>query len=313
MKLFYYLQRFGYQHLPSIYFKQKYKFLKKLETKIDKEELNSRLNYYVKTNTTFRLPPEAIAIKDFKRKGNSSNYFLDLKDFLHYFNPEARLLYRFGDNTETPQYPTLVKARIIDNNNANSVLFKLNKVRHFKWVNDPYTFEQKKNMLVWRGGAYQTLRKKFVKSYWNHPLCDVGQTNTPKENAPWQKPFLPIKKQLEYKFILCLEGNDVASNLKWAMSSNSLCFMTKPHYETWFMEGTLKKGIHYVEIKNDFSNLEEKLLYYTQHTEEAKTIINNAHNYIKKFQNNYIEDLLCLKVLEKYMELSKQSNFIKFE
>ena len=50
---------------------------------------------------------------------------------------------------------------------------------------------------------------------------------------------MPISKQLCYKFIFCIEGADTATNIKWVMSSNSLCVMPKPKYETWFMEGKI--------------------------------------------------------------------------
>ena len=42
------------------------------------------------------------------------------------------------------------------------------------------------------------------------------------------------------------------------MSSNSLCFMPKPKYETWFMEGKLIPNHHYVLIEDDYSNLLEQ-------------------------------------------------------
>jgi hypothetical protein len=112
--------------------------------------------------------------------------------------------------------------------------------------------------------------------------------------------------QLEYKFIFCPEGNDVSTNLKWAMSSNSICFMPKPRYETWFMEGLLKPGIHYVELKSDYSDLEEKIDYYSTHIEEAETIIANANEHVAQFQNQDLERLLSIKVLERYFELSGQ-------
>ena len=38
----------------------------------------------------------------------------------------------------------------------------------------------------------------------------------------------------------------------WAMSSNSVCVMPKPKYESWFMEGKLKDGVHYIKVKDDF-------------------------------------------------------------
>ena len=39
--------------------------------------------------------------------------------------------------------------------------------------------------------------------------------------------------------------------------------MPKPKYETWFMEGKLKDGSHYIEVKDDYSDLEEKIKYYS--------------------------------------------------
>ena len=40
---------------------------------------------------------------------------------------------------------------------------------------------------------------------------------------------MPISEQLCYKFIFCIEGADTATNIKWVMSSNSLCVMPKPN------------------------------------------------------------------------------------
>lgn len=311
IKLFYYIKRFGYNELPSFYFKRKFKRLKKYEAQCDQKELNDRLNYYFRFDHHFDIPKEAVLIKNYKRS-KGTDYYLDLKDYLHYFSPETRFSYRFGDETKVNPFPTLTKARPIDGDNAYSVLFKLNKRRHFRWVSDPHAFADKQDAMVWRGGAYKKLRRDFVKLYWDHPLCNVGQTNKPKEDVPWQKNFLSINEQLKYKFIFCPEGNDVATNLKWAMSSNSLCFMPKPRYETWFMEGLLKTGVHYVEIANDFSDIKSKILYYSTHTNEAEQIIENAHRHVERFKDPYLEDLLCLKVLERYADLSGQANAMKF-
>ena len=42
------------------------------------------------------------------------------------------------------------------------------------------------------------------------------------------------------------------------MSSNSVAVMPRPKYESWFMEGRLQPGVHYIEIKDDYSDLEPK-------------------------------------------------------
>ncbi|RFC55888.1 glycosyl transferase family 90 [Brumimicrobium aurantiacum] len=311
MKVFYYAKRFGYNALPSLYFKRKYQKLKRFEKSFSQEEIEYRINYYNKVNQPFETSKRATSIENYKRT-KGTDYFLDLKEFLHYFKLSTRFDYRFGDDTDVNSFPTLVKARPIDGNNANSVLFKLNKNRHFNWVNDNLKFTDKKDLMVWRGGAYLELRKSFVKKFYNHPLCNVKQTNRPVEDLPWQGDFLSIQEQLKYKFIFCPEGNDVATNLKWVMSSNSLCLMPKPKYETWFMEGTLKAGVHYVEVKSDYSDLEEKILYYSKNSAEAEQIISNAHAHVNRFKNENLEDLLCLKVLEKYTKLSGQFEALKF-
>jgi len=311
VKLFYYLTNFAYNALPSIYFKQRFNQLKQYEKICNKEALNKRLNYYCKINSSFALPEVVVAIKNFRRT-KGTGYYFDLKEFLHYLEPDTKLAYVFGDDTYINSYPTIIKARPIIDDNANSVLFKLNKRRHFKWVNDNIPFWQKQNKLVWRGGAYWPLRRNFVEKFYKHPLCNVGQTNKPKEDVPWQKSFMSIVEQLQYKFILCLEGNDVATNLKWVLSSNSLCFMPKPKFETWFMEGTLVAGKHYIELDADYKNLEDMIVYYSKNIQEAQNIINEANQYVKQFQNKMYEDLLCLKVLEKYAQLSGQADALKF-
>jgi hypothetical protein len=308
----YYIREFGYNALPNVYFKNRYKHLREYEKQCDPDILSERLDYYFKCSQPFELPEEAVSIGDFKlTKGTS--YYLDLKKFLHYFSSGSRFAYRFGDDTNVYPFPTLIKARPIGGENKNSVIFKLNVVRHFKWVKDPYTFAEKKDLMVWRGGAYHALRRNFVKKFWDHPLCDVGQTNKPIEDVPWQKKFISIREQLKYKFIFSLEGNDVATNLKWAMSSNSLVLMPRPKFETWFMEGVLQPGVHYVEIADDYSDLEEKMTYYSQHVEEAERIIHQAHKHVNRFQTPLLESLLCLKVLERYFWYSGQVNALRFE
>ena len=73
-----------------------------------------------------------------------------------------------------------------------------------------------------------------------------------KQDVEWMKSFMSIKDQLDFKFIFCLEGKCISTNLYWAMSSNSVCVMPKPKYESWFMEGKLEDGVHYIKVKDDF-------------------------------------------------------------
>lgn len=311
-KALYYVKKFSYNSLPSFYFKWKYEQLKKKKNETDPAILENRISFYCRKNQPFKLPPEAKMVKEITYQ-KPSPYYFDLKEFLHFFTPETRFAYFFGDNTHINSYPTIFKARPIYAKNENSVLFKLNKIRHYQWVQDPFQFEEKKNALVWRGDAHQKIRQHLLINYQNKSRFDVGDTSSRIAHVKWRKEFMSKQEQLRFKFIFCPEGRDVATNLKWVFSSNSLCMMPKPTIESWFMESSLKAGIHYVEVKNDLSDLEDKMDYYSLHTDEAKEIVKNAQNHAQQFMDNDLEDLLCLEVLNKYVQLSNQEHALRFE
>jgi hypothetical protein len=175
------------------------------------------------------------------------------------------------------------------------------------FVKDKKGFPDKKDKLIGRAIVTRPHRIKFWEMYFNHPLCNLGQINKNNTNHPeWIVEPMTIDEQLEYKFILCIEGNDVATNLKWVMSSNSLAVMPRPQYETWFMEGRLIPNYHYVEIKTDYSDLEDRLTYYTHHIDEALQIIENAHQYMAQFRDKKREDLISLLTLRKYFTQTGQ-------
>lgn len=308
-KLNFYLRGLWILCSPKFFYQKDFKrFYNKLSDQ-EKKYIDSRVSYYNKLETPFELNENAKTINEIIRKEKKKTYFFDLLEYLKYFDYNEKVSYLFGDITEVPKIPTIVKSRPIDVDNKNSVLMKLNKVRHFIFVDDEKSFEEKKDMAAWRGKCYREHRKRFVQKFYDSPLCDIGQVNTKGDtDVPWQKEKLSLKEQLGYKFLIAIEGNDVASNLKWAMSSNSLVMMAKPQYETWFMEGTLKPNFHYVLLNNDYSDLEEKINYYIENTEEAKKIISNANLYVEQFKNKNHEDLISYMVLNKYFLMHKGSS-----
>lgn len=306
VKLFYYIRTNLIHTIPKWYNNW---YVKRLKKKFSAPEemacIEKRVAYYCKLTTTTALSNKAIPINKLDRKNTPSVYFYDSMEYLRFFDGNNFIETLFGDVIHTPDIPTIVKSRpIVDN--TNSVIVNLDKIRHFNFIKDYNSFESKKDLLIGRGfvNDQKKLRVRFLESHFNNPICDIGHTNDYKKNQ-WKVGFVPIYKQLHYKFILCWEGNDVATNLKYVMSSNSLAVATKPKYETWFMEGTLIGGVHYVAIKDDFSDLNEKLHYYATHIEEAKEIIKNANAYVAQFQNKKKEDLIAIKVLEKYFALTK--------
>jgi len=307
-KLNYYLKNFFFSRIVPSYFyrRELYKILARKLTKKQQE----RVDYYCKSRKSPKVTELecSVYIRNLLKLGTRT-YHWDLMEYLRYFPQDFKFEYLFGDVTEVPKKPTILKSRPISGQNQNAVLINLDKARHMNFVKDQNKFEDKKNCLVWRGGAYQRHRKAFLEKFWDHPMCNLGQTNKPKENSPWQKPRMSIAEQLTYKFIFSIEGNDVATNLKWALSSNSLVFMTKPKFETWFMEGKLIPNYHYVLLLDDYSNLEKEIEYYSdsKNFSKAKKIIRQANSYTLPFQDQELEKLIAIHVLNKYFENSGQS------
>ena len=120
------------------------------------------------------------------------------------------------------------------------------------------------------------------------------------------KSFMSIKDQLDYKFIFCLEGKCISTNLYWAMSSNSVCVMPEPKYESWFMEGKLKDGVHYIKVKDDFSDAEEKIEFYMNEDDKCLEIIDNAQKFVRQFKDVKQERFIQLLILKQYFKLTGQ-------
>lgn len=298
-KILYYVKAFLRQLMPGALFRSKLPRKLRTVNRFDKEYLRKRVNYYNRIANNRALGAPAIPLHDFKVPKKQRVYYFDTFEFTRYFSPNLIASFLFGDITHVPEQPSIVKSRPIQGDNSNSVILKLNKVRHFKFIHDPKKFEEKKSILVGRSVVKVPHRVRFYEKYFDHPLCDLGQINTNK-NPQWIKDRLTITQHLDYKFILCLEGYDVATNLKWVMSSNSVAVMPKPKFETWFMEGTLIPNYHYIEIKDDYSDLEIRLKHFIENPGEALKIIAHAQEYIQQFLNEDQEELISLLVLEKY-------------
>ncbi|MGR5459354.1 glycosyl transferase family 90 [Vibrio alfacsensis] len=307
-KLKYYLSNGLLAYLPSSFFRYSANKLLSQQNQYDGEYLRERVDYYNKHSASFELTEQDLTqVKDFKKTGGSA-YYYDLLKVIKCFPRHATFKYVNGDVIDVPQEPSFLKSRPIEGDNANSVLLKLNAVRHYFFVEKDKPYLDKKDMLVWRGTGFRANRRVLLSTHFKNPRCNVGRVDTQDkdpEQLSYVTPPMSISEQLEYKFILSLEGMDVATNLKWIMSSNSLCFTPKLRYETWFMEGKLKAGVHFVEVKDDFSDLDEKMDYYLAHPEKAQAIIENAHQWVEQFKDQKRERLISLMVANKYFTHAK--------
>ena len=299
----YYLRNITRDSAPQIIFRKRLNTILKNADRYDAVYLSSRLQYYNKLSD--RSPTEPYSSTVGSIPMTKSYYYYDLKEHARYFPRDLRLSHVFGDVTKIPDRPSVVKSRPIAGDNQNSVVMKLVKFRHFYFPTDRLPFLEKKPIAVWRGGQHNKMRLDLVRRYHGHHLCDVGCTAGRDKDVP-RSGFLRPAEQMAFKYVLSVEGNDTTTNLKWAMASNSLCIMPQPKYETWFMEGRLEAGKHFVKVRDDFTDLEETLLYYERHSDEALEIIRNANDHATQFFDKSRERLISLLVLAKYFALTGQ-------
>ena len=301
---------------PSIISRLRLKSI--LNNSFQEKYIESRVRYYFNKTSNFKVSNKAKNSSElfwnqfFKNKQNS--HFIDFYMLLQFFNKKNKVDFIYSTKDyicsdiakENPPYPTFVKSRPIGSDNQNSILLKLNQVKLFHFISDTKKFENKKNQAVWRGDIRNnSTREYFVKNFYTTPLFDIGQTS-PRQDVPWMKNFMPINNQLDYKFIFCLEGKCISTNLYWAMSSNSVCVMPKPKYESWFMEGKLEDGVHYIKVKDNFSDAEEKIKYYRNKNDKCLEIIDNANKFVRQFKDWKRERLIQLLILKQYFKSTGQ-------
>lgn len=302
-RLHYYIENVVRDSLPQVLFRRRLEGLLEDLWQHEAEYLARRLNYYNKLTGLQQLGDGTSTVGSIPMR--SSRYYYDLKEHARYFPRHFRLHHVFGDVTHVPAKAAIVKSRPIAGDNRKSVVMKLDKFRHYRLFNDRLGFGDKLPKAVWRGGGGNPRRAALVDAYHDHPLCDVGWARADASD-PKCKPYQSPTDQMRYRYIISIEGNDVATNLKWIMASNSLCLMPAPVYETWFMEGTLQPGFHYVPLRPDFADLEDKILHYEKHPDEARQIVHNANAYVKQFHHRRREQLLSLLVLYKYFAQTGQ-------
>lgn len=256
-------------------------------------------------------------------------------DFARYIAAMSRkepfeALVNLGDGFRPTKQHVISKFRIIGEATPTVLLF-LNSRRHYfdivpKLPSWDVPWAAKDSKLVWRGvptgfGKGFKPRMSLVSRHQAHPNKNIDikfsssyaffegwcKTNGVKEKFDIAGP-MSVQHMLKSKFLVSVEGNDVASNLKWALASNSCVLMPRPTVVSWFMEHMLKPGVHYVEVKPDFSDLESKYKWCLEHDEQCRVIAENGKAFMKHFANRDEEIKLNARVLDAYVSAIKFSS-----
>jgi hypothetical protein len=85
---------------------------------------------------------------------------------------------------------------------------------------------------------------------------------------------------LQHKGLIVLEGNDVSSGLKWSMVSNSVVLMPPPTFTSWAMEELLEPWQHYIPLRPDLSDVDQKVQWMLANQAESQRIAHRAKLWI---------------------------------
>ena len=136
--------------------------LSSLSRRKDKDYIERRVDYYNKLSGTVPLPSSAPRLSEHKMS-KQKVYFFDTYQYTRWFSDQFQWGFCPGDVTFVPDYPSIVKSRPLTEDNANSIVMKLDKVRHFIFVDDKKAFTEKKNMVIFRGKVKgKPSRKMFM-------------------------------------------------------------------------------------------------------------------------------------------------------
>jgi hypothetical protein len=126
-------------------------------------------------------------------------------------------------------------------------------------------------------------------------------------NLGLEKPCVSQESHLEYKYLPVLDGFMCTyPGYLWRLLGGSLC-LKQDSEEVQYFYSALKPYIHYIPIKNDMSDLIEKIIWARENDEECKTIADQARRFC--LNNLMIEDVYAYfySVLEKYSSMQRFS------
>lgn len=91
------------------------------------------------------------------------------------------------------------------------------------------------------------------------------------------------EQQANYKYILHLDGHVSAFRLSLELSMGCVLLIQESKYQMWFRK-YLIEGVHYLSVKEDLSDLFDKIKWCKEHDQECEIIAQNA----KDFYNEYL-------------------------
>lgn len=94
--------------------------------------------------------------------------------------------------------------------------------------------------------------------------------------------WIDNKEMIKYKYILDIDGGaSTWDATAWKLNSGSVIFKTESAWRQWFYDEYLP-WIHYVPVKNDFSDIQEQFHWCEANPEKCKQMVQNCLELFQK-------------------------------
>jgi len=283
--------------------------------------VEERIKYYLGGNKKISVPenigtqgydiPLKLNFEMYRSKFSkihpNTHYPIDVIRYLNYVKDKS-LYIQCGDSCFSGgKWPVMVKVRDT-RNNSNGVVVNFESTRHigasFEYPDPPWG--SKVNECVWRGvdTGWNGDRLQFVRKYGSTHNVGFSQFVQDAIESPnlycqeMKKPKLTIPNMKMYKYLPVIDGNDKSSSLGWIMASNSVPVMPRPRFHSWVCEPWMEAGVHYVEVKADWSDFADRLEWCKAHDDECKKIAENGKIFMMQFMNQTQETYIEQKLSE---------------
>lgn len=231
-------------------------------------------------------------------------------------SPPRVWAWKIGDSTEAEAVPCIGKARSLSQP-GRVALLPLETFRHQPPLaaiaalesRARRPFEQRNRCAVWRGvtsgppegfgrvpRAQFAPRRSLVEGWHNASTAATGGVRVdvaynqltqgakrfPGLHAKYLRRRIYLQELVQCRYLPIVEGNDVATALKWALYTESVVLMPPPTKESWALEGSLQPWVHYVPVAPDFSDLGLRLAWCEAHVEHAGAIARAGSAHIMR-------------------------------
>jgi len=162
----------------------------------------------------------------------------------------------------------------------------LNRYNEYRSIHCGIPFKDKFNAIVYagnsRGSKYNFITRRDIdmsqRDYFASDAVDKTNIVTGSVSR---------EVMINYKYILDIDGNACTWDATaWKLNSGSVILKTDSEWIQWFYDD-YKPWVHYVPVKDDFSDLQEKFAWCETHQDECIDMIANCK---KLFQEVYRYD-----------------------